>query len=87
MALSRIAKARKPEPDRNRSFSRNPQEGESLRWLDYPQSAAYLNCSERFVRSLWERRQIPAYKMGRRVRFAEEDLRAWAERQRVEAVS
>ena len=87
MPVSRLTTTSEPNPDRNRYFRRNPDDWERLRLLDYSEAAAYLACSPRFVRSLWERRQVPAYKVGRRVRFAEEDLSAWAKRQRVEQVS
>ncbi len=54
--------------------------------LNYEQAAAFLNTTKRHVRWLWERRKIAAYKIGRKVRFKEEDLRTWAEAQRVDPI-
>jgi excisionase family DNA binding protein len=55
--------------------------------LDYPQAASYLGITERHLRHLWQTRQIGARKIGKMVRFAPEDLRAFADAQKVEAVS
>lgn len=42
--------------------------------LDAEAAAKYLNCSTRLVRELWNRREIPAIKVGRLVRFHKDDL-------------
>ena len=56
------------------------------RWLlTYEEAAAFLNTSPRHVRHLWQTRQIPARKIGKLVRFAPEDLREYAEGNKVEA--
>jgi len=48
--------------------------------------AEYLACTPRFVRKLWETRQLAGVKVGRLVRFRKEDLDAFIEAHRVEAV-
>ena len=65
---------------------RNRDERRHLeRLLDYPEAADYLQVPERFVRRLWQTRQLAAIKIGRRVRFDVRDLDAYIEQQRVEA--
>lgn len=55
--------------------------------LDYDQAAAYLGTTPRHVRHLWQTRQIPAIKLGKKlVRFSPEDLADWVAAHRVEAV-
>ncbi len=48
-------------------------------------AADYLNISERHVRSLIYRRQLPHFKVGGRIRFDLDDLDAWLDAHRVEA--
>ena len=54
------------------------------KYLTVPETAAYLNTSERFVRRLISQRRIAFHHVGRHVRFALSDLEAWLEAQRVE---
>ncbi len=49
------------------------------------EAAAYLSIRERHVRELWQRRELPGYRLGRLVRFRRADLDLWAEANRVEA--
>lgn len=42
--------------------------------MDAGAAAKYLNCSTRLVQELWNRREIPAIKVGRLVRFHKDDL-------------
>ena len=46
------------------------------------EAAMYLNTTERHVQELWNRREIPAIKVGRKVRFAKADLDHYIERRR-----
>ena len=50
--------------------------------MNYAEAAAYLGTSERHIRSLWQERRLTAVKIGRRVRFAKQDLDAFIERNR-----
>jgi excisionase family DNA binding protein len=45
--------------------------------LDYPGAAARLNTTERHIRALTERRELPFVKVGRLVRFRSDDLDAY----------
>jgi excisionase family DNA binding protein len=54
--------------------------------LSLEQAAAYLSITPRHVRQLHQSRQLAAVKVGRLVRFSEEDLSAYIDRQRVDAV-
>jgi excisionase family DNA binding protein len=58
----------------------------SRRLLDLAGAAEYLNDTPRHVRSLWERRQIAAVRVGRKLRFDPRDLDRYIDSQRVEAV-
>lgn len=42
--------------------------------LDIHGAALYMGVTERFIRRLVEERRIPYYKVGKFVRFSEEDL-------------
>jgi len=53
-------------------------------YLTVPQTAEYLNTSERFVRRLVAERRIAFHHVGRHVRFALSDLDAWLAAGRVE---
>ena len=59
---------------------------DARRLLDLAEAARYLNDSPRHVRSLWERRQIAAIRVGRKVRFDPRDLERYIEARRVEPV-
>lgn len=48
-------------------------------------AAEYLGTTERHVRELIYRRDIPYYKVGRLVRFRPTDLDNWMDRNRVES--
>lgn len=45
--------------------------------LNVPEAAAHLGITERHLRSLVYKKQIPHYHVGRLLRFSEEDLDAW----------
>ena len=45
--------------------------------LDYSSAATVLGTTERHVRELWACRRIGAVKIGRLVRFRQEDLQAY----------
>lgn len=47
---------------------------QSVPLLDIRGAASYMGVTERFVRRLIEERRIPYYKVGKFVRFSEEDL-------------
>lgn len=53
--------------------------------LDVPAAAARLNISERHLRELIYRREVPYLKVGRLVRFDPNDLEAWLAARRVPA--
>jgi excisionase family DNA binding protein len=55
------------------------------RLLDLAGTAAYLHDTERHVRSLWERREIAAVRIGRKVRFDRDDLDRYIDSKRVPA--
>lgn len=55
--------------------------------LDENGAAQYLGTSSRHVRELWAQRKLAAVKVGRLVRFRIEDLDAFIDENRVEAVS
>lgn len=55
--------------------------------LNAPDAAHYLGTTERHVRELVYRRQIPHFKVGRLVRFAPDDLDAWLDAHRVDTTA
>jgi excisionase family DNA binding protein len=55
--------------------------------FDVEQAAIALSVTPRHVRRLWQLRQLAGIKVGRLVRFSEEDLEAYIARQRVEAIA
>lgn len=55
-------------------------------WLTIDEAAAYLNTSRRFIERLVAQRRVPFSKMGKFVRLQREDLDAFAEAGRVEAM-
>ncbi|MGH3547082.1 MAG: helix-turn-helix domain-containing protein [Pseudonocardiaceae bacterium] len=57
------------------------------KYLSVPETADYLNTSERFVRRLVAERRIAFHHVGRHVRFALSDLDEWIVAGRVESVS
>lgn len=57
------------------------------KYLTVPETAAYLNTSERFVRRLITERRIAFHHVGRHVRFALTDLDEWLAASRVEPLS
>jgi excisionase family DNA binding protein len=54
------------------------------KYLTVPETAAYMNTSERFVRRLISERRIAFHHVGRHVRFALTDLDEWLAASRVE---
>ena len=56
------------------------------RLLDLEGAAKYLHDCPRHVRSLWERREIAAIRIGRKIRFDPEDLDRYIDSQRVKAL-
>jgi excisionase family DNA binding protein len=56
------------------------------RLLDLGQAARYLGTTERHIRRLWQERRIAAVKIGRRVRFDQQDLDAFVEANRQRAL-
>jgi excisionase family DNA binding protein len=57
------------------------------KYLSVPETAAYLNTSERFVRRLIAERRIAFHHVGRHVRFALSDLDEWLAARRVEPIA
>lgn len=57
------------------------------KYLNVPESAAYLNTSVRFVRRLIAERRIAFHKIGAHVRLAVADLEAFVNAGRVEPVT
>jgi excisionase family DNA binding protein len=56
------------------------------KYLTVPETAVYLNTSERFVRRLVAERRIAYHHVGRHVRFALSDLDEWLTAGRVEPI-
>ena len=57
------------------------------KYLTVPETAAYLNTSERFVRRLITQRRIAFHHVGKHVRFALSDLDEWLSAGRVESIT
>jgi excisionase family DNA binding protein len=57
------------------------------KYLTVPETAVYLNTSERFVRRLIAERRIAFHHVGRHVRFALSDLDEWLAAARVEPIT
>lgn len=57
------------------------------KYLSVPETAEYLNTSERFVRRLVTERRIAFHHVGRHVRFALSDLDGWLAAGRVEPIT
>ena len=57
------------------------------KYLSVPETAVYLNTSERFVRRLIAERRIAFHHVGRHVRFALSDLDEWLLAGRVEPIT
>jgi excisionase family DNA binding protein len=55
--------------------------GGSNRMLSARDVAAILGIPERTVRDKWREWELPAYRIGRHLRWKERDLNAWIERQ------
>lgn len=55
------------------------------RLMTLPQTSDYSGFSERFIRSLVFRKEIPHYKRGGRLYFSTDDLDAYIQAGRVEA--
>jgi excisionase family DNA binding protein len=53
--------------------------------LTYEQAAQYLGTTPRHIRHLYQRRELPAVKVGKLVRFDVRDLERFVEARRVEA--
>ena len=58
----------------------------ATRLMDQREAALYLSTTERHIRILWQERRIAAVKIGRRVRFTKEDLDAYIDRNRHQAI-
>jgi excisionase family DNA binding protein len=56
--------------------------GGSNRLLSPAEAAQYLNRKERTFREYWRSWGIPAYRVGRALRFRERDLENWLEAHR-----
>ena len=56
------------------------------RLLDLDGAADYLNDTPRHVRSLWERHELSAVRIGRKIRFDPVDLDWYIDSQRVKAL-
>lgn len=56
-------------------------------YLSVPETADYLNTSERFVRRLIAERRVAFHHVGRHVRFALSDLDEWLAGSRVEPIT
>ena len=56
------------------------------RLLDLDGAANYLHDTPRHVRSLWERRELAAVRIGRKIRFDPVDLDWYIDSQRVKAL-
>ena len=54
---------------------------ENLMGMDV--AARYLHISERLLRKLWQTKQISGVKIGRKVRFSEQDLKDFVERHKM----
>lgn len=57
------------------------------KYLTVPETAAYLNTSERFVRRLVAERRIAFHHVGKHIRFALSDLDEWLTTGRVESIT
>lgn len=57
------------------------------KYLSVPETAEYLNTSERFVRRLIAERRVAFHHVGRHVRFALSDLDEWLTAHRVEPIT
>jgi len=68
---------RKPRPDGQRAGTL----GGSNRLLSARDVAAILAVPERTVRDKWREWQLPAYRIGRHLRWRERDVYAWIDRQ------
>ena len=55
--------------------------GGSNRLLSSREVAAILGVQERTVRAMWREWQLPAYRIGKQLRWRERDVHAWIERQ------
>ncbi len=66
----------------NRALRRHP---EGL--YDDETASQYLRTTPRHVRELWSRKQLAAVKVGRLVRYRQEDLDEYIRRNRVPAAS
>lgn len=56
------------------------------RLLDLDGAAKYLHDTPRHVRTLWERRELAAVRIGRKIRFDPDDLDRYIDSQRVKAL-
>jgi excisionase family DNA binding protein len=66
--------------------SPTPPTANAGRLLDLEGAASYLHDSPRHVRSLWERRELAAVRVGRKIRFDPRDLDRYIDAQRVQVV-
>jgi excisionase family DNA binding protein len=66
---------------KERERTRKGTLGGSNRMLSARDVAAILGIPERTVRDKWREWELPAYRIGRHLRWKERDLNAWIERQ------
>lgn len=72
---------------RNRAERRHPRAAGAAEELwKLNQAAAYLSCTERHLRELIYRREVPYLKVGRLVRFRRSELDQWLESNRTVVV-
>ncbi len=77
-----------PTTVRQRAIKPPEREGGTVqKYLSVPETAVYLNTSERFVRRLIAERRIAFHHVGRHVRFALSDLDEWLLAGRVEPIT
>jgi excisionase family DNA binding protein len=72
------------QPFGNQRSSRLNKEGTMDKYLTVPETAEYLNTSERFVRRLIAERRIAFHHVGRHIRLSMTDLDTWLATSRVE---
>ena len=66
--------------------SRGIKSGDDDRYVNVPEAAEFLSLTEKAVRNLVFKRQVPFIRKGRRIRFRKSDLICWMEADRHEAI-
>ena len=59
---------------------------DGARYFNVAEAAAFLSLSQKAVRNLVYKRQVPFIRKGRRIRFRKSDLIYWMESDRVEPI-